>query len=193
MARATAEEFGALDLRCHALLADVPLHDVWVVDLPGGASGLTMQDVDAIATPGRAGRPPLAVRALFALRWALGRAFRWDAPRRQDAAGSYRDRLTDDDRARSMAPPGTVRGIFRLLYLFADETAMETRNATVHAFLVMALRRRLGGYRLYWAIYVKPVGRLTPIYMALIDPFRRFIVYPALIRQTKAAWARAYG
>ena len=193
MATAPAQEFGALDLRCHTLLADVPLHDVWVIDLPGGRPGLTMRDVDAIATPSRAGRMPLVVRALFALRFALGRAFRWDAPRRQDAAGSYRDRLTEDDRARSMAPPGTVRGIFRLLYLFADEMAMETRNATVHAFLVMALRPRPGGYRLYWAIYVKPVGRLTPIYMALIDPFRRFIVYPALIRQTKAAWARAYG
>ena len=193
MARATAEEFGALDLRCHALLADVPLHDVWVIDLPGGRPGLTMRDVDAIATPSRAGRMPLAVRALFALRWALGRVFHWDAPRRQDAAGSYRDRLTEDDRARSMAPPGTVRGLFRLLYLFADETAVETRNATVHAFLVMALRPRAGGYRLYWAIYVKPVGRLTRVYMAVIDPFRRFIVYPALIRQTKAAWARAYG
>lgn len=193
MARATAEAFGALDLRCHALLADVPLHDVWVIDLPGGAPGLTMQDVDAIATPSRAGRMPLAVRALFALRWALGRAFRWDAPRRPDTAGSYRDRLTEADRARSMAPPGTVRGLFRLLYLFEDETALETRNATVHAFLVMALRPRAGGYRLYWAIYVKPVGPLTRVYMAVIDPFRRFIVYPALIRQTKAAWARAYG
>jgi hypothetical protein len=29
--------------------------------------------------------------------------------------------------------------------------------------------------------------------MALIDPFRRALVYPALIRQTQAAWARAYG
>ena len=29
--------------------------------------------------------------------------------------------------------------------------------------------------------------------MALIDPFRRFIVYPALIRRTQAAWVRAYG
>jgi len=25
------------------------------------------------------------------------------------------------------------------------------------------------------AVYVKPVTRLTPLYMALIDPFRRFI------------------
>ena len=37
-------------------------------------------------------------------------------------------------------------------------------------------------------VYVKPVGWLTPLYMALIDPFRRWIVYPALIRRTQAAW-----
>jgi hypothetical protein len=36
------------------------------------------------------------------------------------------------------------------------------------------------------------VGRLTRIYMATIDPFRRFIIYPALIRQVQAAWARVY-
>jgi hypothetical protein len=46
---------------------------------------------------------------------------------------------------------------------------------------------------LYWAIYVKPVGRLTPVYLALIDPFRRFVVYPALIRDIQAVWARAFG
>ena len=43
-----------------------------------------------------------------------------------------------------------------------------------------------------WAIYVKPVGVLTPFYMAVIDPFRRLFVYPALIRQTEEAWRRAY-
>lgn len=187
-----AEEFRALELRCHALLRDVPLHDVWVLDLTGGGPGRTMRDVDAIASPGREGGLPLAIRALFALRFALGRLFRWDTPRRGAGADSYLHRLTDDDRARSLLPSGTARGIFRLLYLFADETVAETRNATVHAFLVMALRPRADGYRLYWAIYVKPVGRLTAVYMAVIDPFRRFIVYPALIRQAKAAWARAY-
>jgi hypothetical protein len=192
VAATPAEKFRALDLRCHALLQDAPLHDVWVIDLAGGGPGRTMRDVDAIAGPGHAGRPPFAVRALFALRFALGRVFRWDAPRRDPLAGSYLHRLTNDDRARSLVPPGTARGIFRVLYLFDDETVAEARNATVHAFLVMALQPRGDGYRLYWAIYVKPVGRLTALYMAAIDPFRRFIVYPALIRQTKAAWARAY-
>jgi len=36
------------------------------------------------------------------------------------------------------------------------------------------------------------VGLLTHLYVALIDPFRRFIVYPALIRETQSAWSQAY-
>jgi hypothetical protein len=189
-----ADEFLALPLRCHTLLRDVPLHDVWVVDLADGGPLRTMRDVDAIANPGRpTAALPWPVRALFAFRFALGRLFHWDAPRPPRFSGSYMERLTDDDRARSLVPPGATRGIFRLLYLFADESVGEVRNATVHAFLAMALHPRGEGYRLYWAIYVKPVGRLTPVYMALIDPFRRFVVYPALIRRTKVAWAQAYG
>ena len=34
--RITPDEYKGIDLRAHSLLADVPLHDVWVVDLPGG-------------------------------------------------------------------------------------------------------------------------------------------------------------
>src|SRR2546425_8864317 len=41
-------------------------------------------------------------------------------------------------------------------------------------------------------VYVKPVTRLTPLYMALIDPFRRFIVYPAIGRRIQRDWLRAY-
>jgi hypothetical protein len=151
-----------------------------------------MRDVDAIAAAGRLGAPPLPARTLFALRFAIGRALGWDRPRPDALARSYLHRLTDDDRARSLVPPGTMRGLFRMLYLFADESVAEIHNATVHAFVVMALRPRGDGYRLYWAIYVKPVGRLTRVYMAAIDPFRRFIIYPALIRQVQGAWARVY-
>jgi hypothetical protein len=184
-------DFRALDLRCHSLLRDVPLHDVWVIKLAGGGPGRTMHDVHAIAA-GRRTRAPLLVRALFALRVALGRLFRLDAPRQDPLAHSYLQRLSDDDRVRSLVTPGTMHGSFRTLYVFPDEAVSEVRNATVHAFLAHALRPNSIGYTLYWAIYVKPVGRLTSIYMALIDPFRRFIVYPALIRQTQAAWSRAF-
>ena len=96
------------------------------------------------------------------------------------------------DRSRSQVPPGARDGPFRVLYVFGDEALSELRNATVHAFLALALRRRPEGYTLYLAVYVKPVTRLTPLYMTLIDPFRRFIVYPAIGRRIQDAWSRAY-
>jgi hypothetical protein len=39
---------------------------------------------------------------------------------------------------------------------------------------------------------VKAVSRLTALYMSLIDPFRRFVVYPALGRHVQQAWLRTY-
>ena len=187
-------EFLALDLRCHSLLGDVPLHDVWTISLSGGGPGRTMTDVLAVS-PLReditSSHP--AVRALFGLRRALGTLFGWDRPRQAMPAESYVHRLTTEDRARSAVVPGTRRGSFQLLYVFPTEAVAEIRNATVHAFLVTALVPRPDGHLLYWAIYVKPTGLLTPLYMALIDPFRHYLVYPVLIRETEAAWARAYG
>jgi hypothetical protein len=70
---------------------------------------------------------------------------------------------------------------------------LEARNATVHGFLAMALVPRPGGYLVYLAVYVKPVGRITAIYMRVIDPFRRLIVYPGISRQLQTAWSQAYG
>jgi hypothetical protein len=118
--------------------------------------------------------------------------FGWDDERHDAPAASYRHRLTDEDRAGSEVPPGTREGPFRVLYVFRDEALSEIRNATVHAFLALALTPRPGGYVLYLAVYVKPVSRLTPLYMALIDPFRRFIVYPELGRRAQRGWLRAY-
>ena len=79
-----------------------------------------------------------------------------------------------------------------MLYVLGEEALSELRNATVHAFVALALTPRPGGYTLYLAIYVKPVSRLTPLYMAMIDPFRRLVVYPALGRQVQQRWSRAY-
>src|SRR5688500_13669483 len=100
------QEFLALDLRCHKLLGDAPLHDVWAIDLAGGGSGRTMADVDAVANPGRLGTPPLPIRALFALRWAIGRVFGWDQPRHDRDDTSYTWRLSNEDVARSQVKPG---------------------------------------------------------------------------------------
>jgi hypothetical protein len=41
-------------------------------------------------------------------------------------------------------------------------------------------------------VYVLPLSWLTPFYMALIEPFRRYIVYPSLFRSLVRAWRKAY-
>jgi len=45
-----------------------------------------------------------------------------------------------------------------------------------------------GRYQGQMAVYVKPRGRLGKEYMALIAPFRHWIVYPSLMRQIERAW-----
>jgi hypothetical protein len=191
--RCDPDEFRALPLEVHALLADVPLRDVSTVDLPGGGPARTVADVRALLPQGglhRVGSP--IVRALFGLRYALGKVFHWDRALPGMTPGSYADRLPPELARRSTAPPGEIDGFFRTLYLLPHELVVEARNATVHAFLVSALRPVASGYRLYWAVYVKRVSWLTPVYMAAIEPFRRFVVYPSLLRQVRARWSARY-
>jgi hypothetical protein len=189
--RVTPAAFRALDLRCHTLLDQVSLHDVWAFPLEGGGPGRTVRDAHAVLFGDRRQPPNVAVRGLFALRAALGSLFGWDAESHDQPAESFLARLTEADRARSQVVPGTRQGGFRVLYVFDDEAVSEIRNATVHAFLVLALTPRPGGYTLYLAIYVRAISRLTPFYMAFIDPFRRLVVYPSLGRSAQRGWLRA--
>jgi hypothetical protein len=202
--RVTPTEFQGINLRCHAFLADVPLHDVWAIPVEGGGPNRTIHDAYEILFGSQRPRAPLAVRALFTLRWSLGRMFGWDTERHDSQTSSYVHRLSDADRLQSTVRPGTRSGPFRVLYAFANEAVAEIRNATVHGFMALALVPeeavpeeagfiRPNAYTLYLAVYVKPVNRLTPFYMALIEPFRRFIVYPALCRGAQRTWSRRYG
>jgi hypothetical protein len=190
--RVDPADFLKLDLRCHALLGDVPLHDVWAIPLHDGGPSRTIQDLRALSYGDRRSRPNVAVRALFALRWWLGRVFGWDDERHDPPGASFIHRLTEADRLQSQVPPGSRDGPFRVLYVLPREALSEILNATVHGFLALALIHREEGYVVYAAIYVKAVGRFTTLYMALIDPFRRFVVYPALCRQVQQAWLRRY-
>jgi hypothetical protein len=190
--RVNPAAFRRLNLRCHTLLGDVPLHDVWAIPLDGGGPGRTIRDARAILFGDQRPATNLAVRGLFKLRFALGRVFGWDHERHDPPAASYIHRLTEADRSQSEVSPGSREGPFRVLYVLGDEALSELRNATVHAFLALALTPRPEGYTLYLAIYVKRLGLFTALYMALIDPFRRLIVYPALGRQAQRGWLRAY-
>ncbi len=190
--RVDPAEFEALRLRTHEFLSDVPLHDMWRLRLLGGGPGRTVRDVVAMFVGAEStGVNPVA-RALFALRTMMGRAFGWDREPPNARALSYVNRVTTEDRARSLEEPGSKRGFWTVVYSFEREALGEVINRTVHAFLLFALEPAAHGYTLYWAVYVKPVSRFTPFYMALIDPFRRLVIYPSLIRRLEEVWRREW-
>lgn len=186
--RAPPAEYLTLKLRAHQLLRGVPLHDVTVVDLPGGGIGRSVADVKALRS---AAAPSRTVSAFFGLRRLLGRAFGWDRMQMRPE-DSLLPRLSERDRRDSEIAPGTPDGPFRLLYQFPGEALSEIRNATVQGYVCLALARTAAGYRLYFAVYVLPVSWLTRPYLMAIEPFRRFIVYPAMLGRIRRAWIARY-
>lgn len=190
MTRVAPAEFQRIPLRVHSFLADVPLRDVSAIVLDGGGPGRTVSDVRALLRSGAASANGVT-KLLFAIRWKIGAILGWDDPRHA-SADSFASRLSPDDIAKSRRPIGDSDGEFVSLYEFERESLSEVRNATVHAFLCTALVPMNESYCLYFAVYVRPVSWLTAPYMAAIEPFRRFIVYPAMMRRIRDEWARRY-
>ena len=188
-ARADPDEYRELPLRAHELLAQVPLHDVWRVDLPHHGADYSIEDVRSLFSLDSMSAINPAVRALFALRGWMGRVFRWDAAHASgEHPDSYLRWLTPEDFEESIVEPGTPDPPFIVLYVRPNEAVAEIQNATVQAFSVLAIKPRFEDYRVYWAIYVRSVSRWTPFYMALIEPFRRFVVYPSVLRHAHRSW-----
>ena len=195
MPQISPTEFYALSLRAHTFLADVPLHDVWAVDLPTHRDGVTLseflrrvsQDGFDAADAKINTLPPMA-RALIRLRLFLGRIFRLEAEPKDASAASFGSRLTPEDRARSFVVSGTPEGLFRVVYRFENEQLLEIQNRTVHAAALSALAERADSYRFYFAVYVRQRTWITPFYMGLIDPFRKWIIYPAMLKTIRATW-----
>ena len=192
MPRISPQEFERLPLRVHQFLAGVPLHDVWTVDLPRTRSGITLDEFLRTADGHPFGASP-AVRALLTIRFFIGRLLGWDREPRGRAAETFATRLTTADLSQTLTPAGARQGLFRTVYHFKNEQLLEVVNRTAHAAALSALVETENDYRLYFAVYVRSVGRLTSFYMALIDPFRRLIVYPSLLRSVRTNWNEAFG
>ena len=187
MPQISRQEFEQLPLRVHDLLAGVPLHDAWVVDLPRTRPGITLAEF-SMTSGARPFTPSPVVRALLNTRFWVGRHLGWDREPATTCWETFAKRLTAADLARSLLPPGTAEGPFRVVYRFENEQLLELINRTAHAAASSALIETKNAYRYYFAVYVCSVGRFTPIYMAAIDPFRRLIVYPSLLRSVRANW-----
>ncbi|MBI3585552.1 MAG: DUF2867 domain-containing protein [Ignavibacteriales bacterium] len=78
---------------------------------------------------------------------------------------------------------------FRPVYLFQDESLHEISNDTVHGLIHIGwIKKNDNYYTASLAIYVIPRGMYGKVYLKLIEPFRRHIVYPAMMRSMKALW-----
>jgi uncharacterized protein DUF2867 len=194
MPQISTQEFERLPLRVHDFLTGVPLHDVWAVDLLRARSGITLDEFlrTASGCPCTSTPPPL-VRTLLNIRFFVGRLLRWDREPAATAWESFATRMTTADRSRSLAPVGTCEGLFRVVYRFENEQLLELINGTAHAAALSALVETPNAYRFYFGVYVRSVSRFTPIYMALIDPFRKLVVYPSLLRTVRAKWNKTFG
>ncbi len=190
--------------RIHDLVPDFTLEDVWVLPTQGGPDDFqALLELVGSFDPSQADSRP--ARFLWDLRDRLGA---WlglgeisTAVEEREAGGlpipgaaetSLRDRLPLE--LRGTASDIAFRSLpFVPLYRAEREAAAEISNKTVHGVAHLAwVERDDGRHEGRMAVYVKPRGAFGRAYMALIKPFRYWIVYPALMGQVERAWnARA--
>ncbi len=188
--------------RIREITADFTLEDVWALPVHGDAEDFpTLLEMLTAADP--ADTKSLPTRVLWSIRDRLGQWFglgRISAPAEGDlsVAGklpipgegetSLTSRLPDD--LRDTAADVQFASLpFEPLYRTEDEFAAELSNQTVHGVMHLAwVDQGAGRYQGQMAVYVKPRGWLGKAYMALIKPFRYWIVYPALMRQVEREW-----
>jgi hypothetical protein len=189
--------------RIREIAPDFILEDVWALPTPGGAEDFEAL-LELMASSDPANSSSLPTRVLWRVRDRFGSLFdlgsisapAGDNP--ADAAGalpipgtsetSLAERLPDD--LRNTAADLDFGSLpFVPLYRTDVEFAAELSNRTVHAAMHLAwVEEDEGRYLGQMAVYVKPRGAFGKGYMALIKPFRHWIVYPALLRQTERAW-----
>ena len=182
--------------RIASIAPDFKLQDAWDLHVEGSRGDFdNLLDIMEHLNPSQGG-PPL-VRTLFRLRDRMGRWFGWNDGGWGDGAvklaipGCPETTLSvrlPEDLKNTVAVSDAARK-FRPLYRADGEWAAELSNNTVHAIMHLVwIDQGKGRYRGQMGVYVKPRGAFGSLYMALIGPFRRVIVYPAIIRQVKIAW-----
>jgi hypothetical protein len=175
--------------RIHEIATDFRVLDIWALPTPGGPDDFPRL-VRLMATFDPAETSPL-VRALFAIRWTLGRVFGLDG--QETGLGtrvrSLRDRLPTD---LGNTPSDFDTHLFTPLYVTHDEFALEIANQTVHGVMHVGwVPDGTGGSRGQIAVLVRPNGALGFAYLAAIAPFRHLVVYPLMMRDIGRAWRQS--
>lgn len=184
----------------HDLVPDFTLEDVWALPMRGGPEDFEAM-LGLIASFDPSQTDDRAARFLWILRDRLGAWFdlgEISRPAGEQGSGELAIPGTEESSLRDRLPPelrGSADGFdfgalpFVPLYRTDREAAAEISNKTVHGVAHLAwVERDDGRFEGRMAVYVKPRGAFGKGYMALIKPFRYWIVYPALMRQIERAW-----
>ncbi|HEY3865744.1 MAG TPA: DUF2867 domain-containing protein [Solirubrobacteraceae bacterium] len=194
--------------RVREITSDFVLEDVWALPVHGGIEDFQAL-IEIAVSSDPADAESLPTRLLWDLRDRLGGWFDLGristsidgggdggAPGKLPIPGEHEtslaDRLPDD--LRDTATDLHFASLpFTTLYRTDVEFAAEISNRTVHGVMHLAwVDQGAGIYQGQMAVYVKPRGPFGKGYMALIKPFRYWIIYPALMRQIERIWkARA--
>ena len=191
--------------RIREIAPDFTLEDVWALPVNGGAEDFQTL-IELMSSGDPADWESIPTRVLWRVRDRLGSWFglgRISVPIDRggdDAAGklpipgtnetSLAERLPDDLR-NTAADVHFDFTPFAPLYRTDVEFAAEMSNRTVHDVMHLAwVDQGEGRYQGQMAVYVKPRGLLGKGYMALIKPFRYWVVYPAMMREIERAWKR---
>jgi hypothetical protein len=188
------DNFKRIPLKAHEFLKKIPLHSLDFVELKGGRKRMLMDEIYHISKLNQFEdfKAGFVTDTLFRFRTFLGKILGWDEVAELKEKTSWITKITAEEQAKSLIPTGTTESISTILYCFKNEILFEIVNRTVHCFWVMATVEKSDGYELYLAVYVRKLNWRTPIYMTLISPLLKWIIYPAMKKSIVENWGKAF-
>lgn len=188
------KNFNQIILKAHQFLTGIPLHSLEFIELKGGQPGMKMDEIYRLTGLNQSEdfKFGFITKTLFDIRGLIGKVLGWDNVPELFNKHSWLNRLTAEEREKSLIPSGKVESINTILYCYEREILFEIVNRTVHCFWVLASVEKADGYDLYVAIYVKKLNWRTPIYMTLVSPILKWIIYPAVKKAIKRNWEEKF-
>ena len=178
-------------LYVHAFIPDFTLDTVWRVPVELKSHHTLQQFLDRFSKAGEELETTGLAGLLFKTRRWIGRVLRWDEKPVQDrlVRGSLRERYARREGLDLQDLPSPGEGYFVPVYQLQNEFLSEIENKTVHAALHFSrVAREDGTWEIYLAIYAKPKGIVGRLYLAIVRPFRHWIVYPSMMSAVKKDW-----
>jgi hypothetical protein len=164
--------------------------DTHTLVLEGGPEFLDFPYLESFVDSLQGQGLPFPVRALIALRERMGQLLGWDgAPgARHPEPTSYYWRMSEEEQRSCWIEPGHRHGPARRLWNDRFSSVFEISNSTCQAFAVVWIEGRQASL----SIFVLETQWWSKYYLWLIEPFRRYLVYPLSERWLQKKWCQSH-